>query len=144
MRRKNSRWPYTLRELELFAGCNHAELNHIASVLSGVTIHAGEVLICEGNHDRQFAIIADGHAVVTHGKGASKRELADVGSGSFVGEISLLDNVPRGATVTAVTPLSLYVCNEQEFRTLLASAPSVGAKIRRAACERRDLLTAAA
>lgn len=40
MRRKNSRWPYTLHELELFADCNHAELNHIASVLSGVTIHA--------------------------------------------------------------------------------------------------------
>jgi CRP/FNR family transcriptional regulator, cyclic AMP receptor protein len=137
MSRSNDRWPSTLRELDLFADCDDAELGRIASLITQVSVDAGKDLMGEGNRDRQFMVIAQGHAVVI--SGTDHQRLADIGPGSFVGEMSLLDDVPRSATVTAVTPLTLYACNEQEFFALLAAAPSVGAKITRTASERREM-----
>jgi CRP-like cAMP-binding protein len=53
-----------------------------------------------------------------------------------MGEMSLLAHSLRSATVTAVTPLTFYVCNRAEFSSLLEAAPSVAQKITAAATER--------
>jgi CRP/FNR family transcriptional regulator, cyclic AMP receptor protein len=129
-------WPQTLRELELFADCDSAELERIASLITSAQVDAGDVLLVERAHDRQFIIIAEGQLRVTRGHGDDERELACLGPGDFVGEMSLLDRSPRSATVTAVTKATVYACNAQEFTALLDASRSVAAKITSAAAHR--------
>ena len=52
--------------------------------------------------------------------------------------MSLLGRQRRSATVTAITPLTVYVANAAEFATILDEAPSVAAKVRAAACARQE------
>lgn len=165
---RSKRWPYTLRELDLFSDCTNSELRRVASLLTAVDIPAGEVLLRERNHAQQFMIIANGQVAVTAtpassarsgggsarsaggsarsaggstrsgGSGCTPLRLAILGPGDFVGEMALLDRVPRSATVTTLTPVTVYACNIREFFTLLRVAPSVATKITQAAAERRE------
>lgn len=118
-----------LRALELFADCSDAELDLIRPLLTAVDSEAGRVLLREGSAGREFVIIADGRVGVTR----DERPLAVLGPGAFVGELSLLTRTKRSATVTAMTPLTIYVCNPAEFSGMLAVAPSVARKIHDAA-----------
>jgi len=125
-----------LRRLALFADASDVELQRASSLLTLLTAEAGTVLINEGSIGLEFLIIADGQAAVTTGAGEARRVLAVLGAGDFVGEMALLERVPRTATVTAVTPVSFYVANTAEFRSLLEAVPSVGERITRAAADR--------
>lgn len=129
-----SRWPSSLARLPLFADASAAELRRIGSLLTLLTLDAGEVLIRQGSIGLEFLIIAAGQATVT----ADGQPLAVLGTGDFVGEMALLERVPRSATVIAETPITFYVCNSAEFATLLDVAPSVRAKIVGAARTREE------
>jgi CRP-like cAMP-binding protein len=122
---RRAHWPYSLASLDLFAGCSPSELAQIGSLLTMLTADAGRTLIREGVAGVEFMVIASGEAVVT----VDGQPVARLGAGDFVGEMSLLTRAPRSATVTAVTPLTFYVCNTAEFASLLDAAPSVAAKI---------------
>jgi CRP-like cAMP-binding protein len=135
----SKRWPQTLRPLELFADCTDAELDKVSSLVTGVHLKAGQVLMREGRFGFEFIVIARGEAGVSVQGGAgdgTERQVAVVGPGDFVGEMSLLGGVPRNATVTALSPLVVYVSNLGEFSALMAAAPSVAEKILRRAAER--------
>ena len=134
MRNRKQSWPYTLGEVPLFADCSATELEGISSLLTAVDVRAGTPLLREDEHDWQFIVIAEGYAQVTRGG----RDVAVVGPGTFIGEIALLERVPRSATVTAVTPLTVYVANAAEFATLLDLAPSVAEKVRATAASRLE------
>jgi CRP-like cAMP-binding protein len=112
-------------QLELFAGLTPAELAEARRLLTLVTIDAGTVLMREGGRGVEFLVIAGGEADVAIGG----RTVARLGPGDFVGEMSLLGDVPRSATVVAATPLMVYVSNPAEFRALLEVAPTVAERI---------------
>ena len=134
VRTPRRQWPDNLAELDLFADCSSAELHQIGSLLTMLTVDAGTVLMHEGARGAEFMVIARGDAVVTtHG-----HEVARLGVGDFVGEMSLLAHTGRSATVMAVTPLTFYVSNTAEFASLLDAAPSVAAKITAAAAHRGE------
>jgi CRP-like cAMP-binding protein len=133
---RNHRWPESLRTLELFSDCDAAELRRIGSLLTPVTVEPGKTLLIEAGHDRQFIVIAEGELSVTQHHNGTERELARLGPGDFVGEISLLDHSPRSATVTAITASTVYASNAREFDALLEASPSVAHKIRSAATTR--------
>jgi CRP-like cAMP-binding protein len=126
-------WLDVLRAVPLFAECTDDELERIDSLFSEAEVAAGHVLVREGSIGRQFIVIVSGRASVAR-EGV---ELNVLGPGDFVGEMALLHNTPRGATVTASTPMKLYVANAGEFAALLGEAPSISAKIRRADEERQ-------
>jgi CRP-like cAMP-binding protein len=122
-----------LKALELFADASDAELKRADSLLTEISMPAGRVLVREGAYGADFLIIAEGMAVVTTTVGLAERVVANVGAGDFVGEMSLLRQVPRSATVTAITPVTAFVCNPAEFRSLLDAVPSLAAKVARVA-----------
>jgi CRP-like cAMP-binding protein len=62
--------------------------------------------------------------------------VASRGGGDFIGEIALLEDTPRTATVTATTPLRLFVLTRQDFRSLVDESPSVEQKVMRALARR--------
>jgi CRP-like cAMP-binding protein len=141
MNRKR-RWPENLRELELFSDCRNAQLERVAGLMTPVAVAAGEVLMAQGEVGREFMVIVDGRAEVALER--SDGPAAELGPGDFFGEMSLLARVPRSATVTALSPLSLYVSSQVEFTGLLDAAPSIRQKVISTALARRHENRAAA
>lgn len=126
-------WLDVLRAVPLFAECTEDELERIDPLFSEADVGVGHVLVREGSIGRQFIVIVHGQAKVVR-DGA---EVNMLGPGDFVGEMALLHNTPRGATVVADTPMKLYVANAGEFAALLGESPTIAAKIRRADEERQ-------
>jgi len=114
-----------LRNVGLFSACSDKELGSIAKLMTEVPVSAGSAIVREGAAGREFFVIAEGTAKVT----AGGRKRATLGPGAFFGEMSLIDHGPRTATVTAETPMKVYVLDAREFGGLLDASPTVTRKI---------------
>jgi CRP/FNR family cyclic AMP-dependent transcriptional regulator len=121
-----------LKRAPLFEGLSKKELTELARVTEDLEIGAGEVLCKEGETGHEFFVIVEGETdVTTNGKRVAER-----GGGDFVGEIALLEETKRTATVTAKTPLRVFVLTRQDFRHLVRENPSVEQKVMRALARR--------
>lgn len=116
-----------LKRVSLFSACSDKELGQVGSLVDETNASAGTVLTKEGSPGREFFAIIEGTAKVT----LRDEELATLGPGSFFGEMSLLDQGPRTATVTATSDMRLYVLDARSFATLLDQHPAVARKILR-------------
>lgn len=95
----------------IFNNCTLEELNYLLKVSQFVVFNADDVLICEGDKSRTIYVILEGKVKVTKEGESSKKKvfLATLGKGSVLGEISIITNRPRTATVTAVDVTSTLV-----------------------------------
>ena len=116
----------------LFSGCDRKELSQIASLATEIDVPEGKVLAQEGTPGREFYVILDGKAGVAIGG----RDVATLGPGDFFGEMALLDQGPRVATVTAETPMEVAVLDPREFSTLVEEHPGVARKILKVLAQR--------
>lgn len=114
-----------LKQVPLFWGVSDADLSMVASIVDEIQVPAGKTLIKEGDYGRELFIILDGEAKISLGR----RTIRTVGRGEVIGELALLDQGPRSATVTAQTPLRIYVVEARAFESLLGKAPKVAIKI---------------
>lgn len=121
-----------LKSAPLFEGLSRKHLTQLARVSEDLEVEPGKVLCKEGEVGQEFFVIVDGDVKVTR-KG---RRVAQRAGGDFVGEIALLEDVPRTATVTAETPLRLFVLTGRDFRHLLDENPAVERKVLRALARR--------
>jgi CRP-like cAMP-binding protein len=110
-----------LRRVPFLRPKSDSELAELGHLVDEVTVPAQHVLMREGSAGREMFFVVDGWAEVCR-DGAS---LAAVGPGEVIGELSLLDNEPRSATVVAKTPMRLLVLGAAAFPAL-ADQPSVG------------------
>lgn len=111
----------------LFSECTDDELERIAALAHGMLVPAGHVVVREGEEGGEFYVVADGTARVTVGEGTA---VAELGPGSFFGEMALLDGGERVATVTAATELELLVLHRDEFNEMLSFAmPTLAPKL---------------
>jgi CRP/FNR family transcriptional regulator, cyclic AMP receptor protein len=122
-----------LRGLSLFSACSDRELSRIASLADEIDAPQGKVLIREGEPGREFFVVVDGRARATVGE---RTRVAPLGPGSSFGEISLLDQGLRSATVTAETDMRLLVLDSRSFSALIEEVPSVARKVLRVLAER--------
>ena len=122
----------SLKRAPLFEGLSGAELMRLARMTEDVEVPAGKVLCREGQIGQEFFVIVDGEAAVTR----RGRHLVTQRAGDFFGEIALLENIPRTATVTARIPLRFFVLTRQSFRRLLDDAPRAERKVLRALARR--------
>jgi CRP/FNR family transcriptional regulator, cyclic AMP receptor protein len=121
-----------LARAPLFEGLSKKELTALARVAEDLEVPAGTVLCREGEFGHEFFVIVDGDVEVKR-KG---RRIDKAHAGDFFGEIALLENTRRTATVTAKTPLRFFVLTRQDFRHLLDENPSVERKVLRALAKR--------
>ncbi|MDQ5834531.1 MAG: cyclic nucleotide-binding domain-containing protein [Actinomycetota bacterium] len=121
-----------LKSAPLFDSLSRKELTHLARVSEDLEVEPGKVLCKEGDIGHEFFVIVDGKIKVTR-KG---RRVATRGGGDFVGEIALLEDVRRTATVTAESPVRLFVLTRNDFRHLLDENPGVERKVLRALARR--------
>jgi CRP-like cAMP-binding protein len=87
----------------------------------------GATLTKEGATGREFFAVADGKATAK----LRGRKIASYGPGDFFGEMALLDQGPRSATITSDSPMKLYVLDARSFSTLIERHPAVARKILR-------------
>jgi CRP/FNR family cyclic AMP-dependent transcriptional regulator len=121
-----------LKRAPLFEGLSRKELVDLARHTEDLEVPAGEVLCKEGDTGREFFVIVDGEIEVT----TNGRRVAERGSGDFVGEIALLEDTTRTATVTAKTPLRVFVLTREDFRKLVRESPKVERKVMQALARR--------
>jgi len=121
-----------LRGVSLFSACSKRELVRVASLADEIQVPEGRVLTRQGEPGREFFVIVEGRAKVS-GRG---RRSGTLGPGSGFGEMSLFDQGPRSATVTALTDMQLLVLDSRSFSSLIAEVPSVTIKIFRAMAKR--------
>jgi CRP/FNR family cyclic AMP-dependent transcriptional regulator len=114
-----------LKSVALFAGLSPRELRRLASVTDEVVVPAGTRLIHEGAFAHEFLLIRTGTAEVSRGGDS----LATLGPGDFAGEIGVLRDARRNATVTASTELMAIVMTARDLRRIAEEMPSVAAQI---------------
>jgi CRP-like cAMP-binding protein len=115
-----------------FADLSRGELRELAKVTEDMEVEEGKTLTREGASGSEFFVIVDGEVAVTK----DGTEIRTMGDGDFFGEISLLEDRPRTATVTAKTPLRFFVLTRQNFRALLDKQPEIEEKVTTALEER--------
>ena len=115
-----------------FAGLSKDELRELAKVTEDMEVEEGKTLTREGASGSEFFVIVDGDVSVTKGEA----EVRTLGPGDFFGEIALLEDRPRTATVTAKSPLRFFVLTRRSFRALLDRQPELEEKVVRALEER--------
>jgi CRP/FNR family transcriptional regulator, cyclic AMP receptor protein len=114
-----------LRQVPLFAGCSKKELGEISTLADELSLPAGTTLIEEGRQGHEFFVLVEGEVDV-RAKGRKVNTLSD---GAFFGEMALVSQRPRNATVTAPRPIRVLVVHEQAFRRLLRDSPTIQLKV---------------
>lgn len=114
-----------LADCDLFASVPEGALEQLAAQAEFVDITAGESVVVQGERAEAFYVIAEGVFRPSSADDLGVRILDDMGSGSYFGEIGLMDSVPRTATVTAQTDGRLLRLDGQAFlEALTQNRPS--------------------
>jgi CRP/FNR family transcriptional regulator, cyclic AMP receptor protein len=121
-----------IKRVPLFSHCSKKELGLVAQIADEIDLPAGKTLMREGERGREFFILVDGDAEVRKGN----RKVNTMGGGDFFGEIALVSQRPRTATVTTTSPVRALVVTEQAFRSLLGRTPDVQRKVLQALADR--------
>jgi CRP-like cAMP-binding protein len=121
-----------LKRAPLFDGLSRKELVELARVSEDLEVPPGKVLCKEGEIGHEFFVIVDGEVEVTR----NGKRVATRAGGEFFGEIALLEETRRTATVTAKTPLRFFVLTRSDFRRLVNENRNVERKVLRALARR--------
>jgi hypothetical protein len=121
-----------LRMLPLFAVLPPPELEGIARSLQAVAVEQGEIVVLQGAPGDRYYAIADGTVAVA----ANGAAVCTLTRGEGFGEIALLHNVPRMATVRAITAVSLYSLAKEPFLETIAGHPVARGKAAAIASQR--------
>jgi CRP/FNR family cyclic AMP-dependent transcriptional regulator len=127
-----------LAKAPLFDGLSKKELTQLARLTDDMQVEAGFVLCKEGQLGHEFFVVMDGEVEIIRGG----TRVDSRGDGDFFGEIALIADVPRTATVTAKTPLRFFVLASREFRQMLDDYPRIERKVLRAVAKRLVSLSA--
>jgi CRP-like cAMP-binding protein len=129
---KSSRLPAHLQRLKtlpLFASLTPRELKIVDGLLHLRQFLAGEVVFDEGEEGQALYILLSGTVNVSRTVGGVKEKVAELSSGSFFGDLALLDNTPRSAQITAKEPCEMAVFFRADFVALMEIDARIGYKI---------------
>lgn len=121
-----------LAKVDLFQRLSPRELKRLAALAREVTHHDGDAAVVEGHAGVGFHLVLDGTATVTS-NGVQRRVL---GPGDHFGEISLLDGLPRSASVVADGTLRTLYIPRDEFAALLDRHPEISLGLLTVLCAR--------
>jgi cAMP-dependent protein kinase regulator len=121
-----------ISNVPLFSTCSKKELERIAAVADEIDFQPGKELTRQGAPGREFFILINGSAEVTRGS----EPVRTLVGGDFFGELALLSDAPRSATVTTVTPIVALVVTETNFKRVLRESPAISDKVLQAAADR--------
>jgi CRP-like cAMP-binding protein len=125
-----------LRSVPLFDSLSSEERRAIAQHADEIEAPEGTELVRQGEFAYEFFVLEDGTAEVVR----DGEHVAELGPGDFLGEMGIVRNAVRNATVVTTSPARVIVMTEQAFRSTRALNPSVADRIRAAVEERCQAL----
>jgi CRP-like cAMP-binding protein len=131
-----------LRTIPLFANIEPSKLKLMAFASERLTFSAGQALFHEGAEGNAAYIVIEGTAdVLVDGREGSPIKVAEVGANDIVGEIAILCDVPRTATVQATSELVTLRITKELFFRLLHDFPQIGVEVMRVLAHRLETTT---
>ena len=121
-----------LATVPIFARLSRRDLERVGQLVEEIDVPAGKVLMRQGATGDEFFLIVEGSVRVER----DGRILKKRGQGEFVGEIALIDEGPRTATVTCETDCRMLVLAHREFHTLLSEHPDIQLLVLKTLAER--------
>jgi len=121
-----------LAAVPLLEGLSHRQLELVSQSATRITVPPGRVVAREGRRGNEFMVLLDGTVEVRH----DGRVVATRGRCDYIGEIALLTDRPRTATVVTTSPVTLDVIARREFLALVSEIPEVSERMRAAMPDR--------
>src|SRR5215212_1104276 len=118
-----------LRQIPLLADLSEEDLDQLYQMAETVSLPAGELVLQEGDPGDSLYVVLDGELEVTTRHGSQDVLLAVYKAGQVVGEMALLEQAPRSASVRTLRGSRLLVISQAAFQTLLSCSPSAPMKI---------------
>jgi len=121
----------TLARVELLSSLDKKELQVLSKSCQERKYSAGSTLIKQGDTGVGLYVIISGHVKTTQAKNPDRAEvdLGTYGPGNVLGEMALLDDLPRSATVTAVDDVTALLLPVWEFRATVRDHPEIALKL---------------
>jgi len=126
----------TLRQIPIFAGVAPAKLKLLAFASDRVSYRTGETLFRQGDPGDAAYVILEGRADILAEADAGQIKIAELEDNAIVGEIAILCDVSRTATVRAAAPLEALRIRKDDFLKLLADYPDMMFEILRSLAQR--------
>lgn len=123
-----------LEKIPIFKGANDAFIKEIVMKLNPAMFTPGDVIFREGEIGHNMYFISKGSVEIIHEK--SGKVFATIAEGGYFGEIALLMDSPRNATVRALDYCDLYTLDKDSFQVVLAHFPAFARQVRKMAHER--------
>ena len=114
-----------LRKVPLFANLDRQELDALGLLATELSFPPGQVLLRQGDRAHEMFIVLDGTLEVTR----DDIYIADIGPSGFAGEMALLTDSPRNATVTTKSDVRLLHVDARSLQNLLQSIPQIAVKM---------------
>jgi CRP-like cAMP-binding protein len=114
-----------LARVPIFADCTPAQIQSIAAVAQENFFQPDQIIVTQGTPGQAFYLILSGRVEILR-DGTS---LGAFGAGDFFGEMSLLDQAPRSATIRALEPTNCLMLSSWDFKSLLEQHPRIAIKL---------------
>jgi CRP/FNR family cyclic AMP-dependent transcriptional regulator len=121
-----------IKKVPLFAHCSKRELQEVAQLADEIDLREGKEMTRQGTRGREFFVLLEGSVSVDK----NGRQINTLGAGDFFGEIALVSDAPRTATVTATSPVRALVVTDRSFKRLMEDVPEIQSKVLTALAER--------
>jgi CRP-like cAMP-binding protein len=115
----------SLSQQPVFARCSKKELEAVAKLGTSILIEPGYTLTREGRRGYEFFVILEGEASCT----IAGERVNTLSAGDFFGEVALLHDGTRSATIVADTAMKVIVIDSREFSGMIGDAPSAARQI---------------
>ena len=117
-----------LRRVPLFIDLQPADLKQVAAIASEILFEDHETLVNQGDLGIEMYIIITGQVrvLVAAPDQKEQREIARRGTGDYVGEMAVINQEPRMATVIAVGPVRVLCIKQKQFESILRERPEIG------------------
>lgn len=125
-----------LRRIPLFAQIDPSKLKLLAFTSERIVFEADQVVFKQGDEGDAAYVIMEGEADVLVNASAGEIVLATVGRNDFVGEIAILCDVPRTATIRAKSQLETLKVNKETFIRLMSEFPEMSIEVMRELADR--------
>jgi CRP-like cAMP-binding protein len=114
-----------LTRAPLFARLESRQLHRLAELCVPRSYEAGEEIVVEGSTGLGLFVITGGRVEVSRGSGDDKVVFAELGNGDLLGEMSLVDDQPRSATVRTLEPTTCLLITRGSFQSLVDREPEI-------------------
>ena len=125
-----------LRRIPLFSRIEPAKLKLLAFTSEHMTFKEGQVLMRQGEVGNEAYVLMDGRVAVTVDSPQGEIVVAELGDNELIGEIAILCDVPRTASVKALGEVKTLLIRKEQFLQLVSQFPQMGIEIMRSLADR--------